>query len=236
MSANFLNLWGSFMGIDQHTFIMLVPSPAPIPAPIPLQPHGVAHNHLDVSRRWRIATTVTMSKSPVLQNNWAMLGVMHIPLAPLVPHPTEAPWLAVIILGSSSTPQLSAHKVTGQGQALLTEIAGSKGVNLDCTDGFTMAPDVNLNSVVTQPTLGDYIAAALSAVGNYWLGKFYGMGGLPLAVITNLLDGINSQMTGKAALLIGDPGADAINVVTGAIQRAIDGEPVYQPIKEQMAQ
>jgi hypothetical protein len=132
------------------------------PVPLPLVPHGIYWKHSLKSRDWRIAKTVTTCGNPVLQSNWAMLFVVHVPMPVAAPHALEIAQIAGIIAAGSATPQLTAHKVTAQGGPLCTAISGSFGLNLDCGDFISFSKDTNANTVMTQPTLGDYVAAILS--------------------------------------------------------------------------
>lgn len=220
MSANFLDNSGDCAGTDLHTFVTIGPLGAPVP--IPFAPHAVGVSHAWASRAWRIAHTVTTTGSPVLQNNWALLLIPHAPMIGAPPHPAEGAMIASIVLGSSIAPQLTAHKVTGEGQPLFTEISGCLGLNVDCSDLPMVSADLNLNTVMTTPTLGDYIGAIVSGA----LSAFYGMipGGIPLAMIQNLLDFVNAEL-GDYWSWAGDPYAIAISNIAAAIQRAVDGEP-----------
>lgn len=232
MSSNFLDKTGICFGGDWHIYYAAGAGPAPVPKP--LSAHIVFCAHFSASRAWRIAHSVTTDGSAVLQNNWAMLLVPHIPAPPPgPPHPAaEGANLAAIILASSSSPQLSAHSVTGQGQALLTSIVACVGANLDCSD--LPAPggmlDINLNTVKTTPTLGDYIAAYVGAILNQWYawagsvlaGTITGVGPLQpilwqsavtvlMAIQQNLLDAANA-----------DPVVIVIGWITGKIQALVD--------------
>ena len=173
MSANFLDVSGGGMGLDNHLYFTAV---GPVPVPVPMTVHWVGSKHSWLSKSWRIAPTVTTGGNRVLQSSWAMLVVLHIPLATKPPHPAaEGINLAAIILASSSSPQLSVHSVTGGGQALCTAIYGLFGLNLDCGDmPFPgLMADLNANTVKTTPTPGDYLSAlvgAAFAIGYAWTG------------------------------------------------------------------
>jgi hypothetical protein len=106
----------------------------------------------------------------VLQTEWQMKFVPHVPVPIPPPHPVEIPWLAFVIFTSSSQPELSAHKVTGKGKPLLVEDFEAVGANLDCTG---LGADINFNSVKTQPTLGDYLGSLAKFAFHYLLGKVH---------------------------------------------------------------
>jgi hypothetical protein len=241
MSANFLNKEGACAGIDLHTFVTIGPFGAPIP--LPLQGHAIAVSHSWASRSWRIAHSVTTDASPVLQNNWAAMLVPHVPLATAPPHPAEAAVLVAIIAASSAAPQLSAHKVTAEGQALCTAISGLFGLNLDCSDMPALSYDINPNSVMTQPTLGDYIGAiistalscAVSYAQSYAMGKMAPTDAKPGVgageIVRNLNHGNVFSVASAVAttlldIITGDPVANTIGLISGVAQRAADGEPL----------
>lgn len=216
MSANFLDISGLFVGADLHLYF---PGPAPAP-PVP-NLHVVGSLHiLPQNRPWRMVGSVTSGHCWMLQSNWAMLIIPHVPI-PIPPFPVaEGPNLACVIITASSAPQLSAHSVTGKGEALLTALVGPMGLNTDC--GIQFLPtgvDVNLNSVKTSPSLGDYYAASVSMA----LNGFYNQGAslIPknswcyaLAFAQNLAD-----LTGVSVF---DPIAWVIGKVTSAVQSRVD--------------
>jgi hypothetical protein len=243
MSANFLDTSGNCAGLDLHLYFG---AGGPAPIPVPLTPHMIFCPHKWKTRDWRIATTVTTRGNPVLQSNWAMLLVIHVPSFPMPPHPIEAVQIAGIIAAGSAAPQLTAHKVTAQGGPLCTEISGSSGLNLDCSDLISFSDDFNENTVMTQPTAGDYVAAilaaAFSALYSWGVNKLIGnkyptdkgpvdplnvvkaaMAGTAVAVVQTLLDLCNANVA-DPSWWQGDPGANVINNVTAAVQRFIDGE------------
>ncbi len=242
MSANFLTTSGSCMGLDGHTYFA---AGGPVPIPVPLVPHLVVAGHGGPSRTWRIAKTVTTDGMPVLQGNWAMMLVAHIPNPPAAPHPIEPINLLAIILGGSATPQLTAHSVVVEGGALLTAISGAFGMNLDCADFPAHSEDVNVNTVMTTPTHGDYVAAVLSTALSWfyaWLGAQAGglaaskMSKTPegeiavgavlsvaLAIAQTSLDLVNQQNPNDLEGWKGDPGAIATGKATAWVQGLIDG-------------
>jgi hypothetical protein len=213
LSSNFLDISGHFAGVDLHVYY----TPAGVPVP---NVHVVEQLHL-LGRPWRIVLSVTTGHCPVLQSNWAMLVVPHVPI-PIPPHPVaEGVNLATIILTASSAPQLSAHSVTGKGEALLTAIVSAFGANSDC--GIQIAPtnvDVNLNSVKTTPSMGDYYAAATGMLLNGLYNAATGVlnipnpGSIGIAISQNLFD-----ITGIPIL---DPYTWVINKITSLVQTVVD--------------
>jgi hypothetical protein len=244
MSANFLDTSGICAGVDWHMYFTVGPLGAPLP--VPLVPHGVMGAHSELQKTWRVATTVTTEKKPTLQGQWAMLVVPHVFVPAGAPHPAAEPInLCAILAASSISPQLTAHSVTGQGQALLVAVDGAQGANLDCSDlpAPGISADFNLNSVMTSPTLGDYLSglfSALCSLGYAWAGaalisdKFpfnkllptleeiivQALASLGLAVVQTLLDVLS-----VAVHAVLDPVNFVINTVAQQIQQAVDAPP-----------
>jgi hypothetical protein len=246
MSANFLDTSGNCAGIDGHTYFAI--GPAGVPLPMPLVPHIIAWKHSWKSRDWRIAKTVTTGGNPVLQGNWAMIFVVHVPIPVAAPHAIEAVQLAGIIMAGSAAPQLTAHKVTAQENPLLTEISGTFGLNLDCADFLALSKDFNANTVMTQPTLGDYLAAIISTALSFlyaWASNKVIGGTHPVPdkiapniakqALEKILLNIAKQAVGGLGVAIlqnlldmitADPTANAISKISQLVQRLVDGEPV----------
>jgi len=244
MSSNFYDTSGSCTGIDAHMYLGVAP-PLPPPIPCEMVPHIIFWKHSWKSRDWRIATKVTTCGNPVLQSNWAMLCVLHAPIPVMLPHPIEIAQLEGIIVAGSATPQLTAHKVTGQGGALCVEISGTFGLNLDCGDYIALSKDFNTNTVVTQPTRGDYVAAVLSAAlsfayaygANWAIGKKFpgkkgpdleknivlaALSSVAVAIVQTVADNVNSQQPDGSWK--GDVPAIAISKTTAWVQQLVDGE------------
>jgi hypothetical protein len=233
MSANFLDKSGFCMGIDFHVYFTVVP-PAPVPVPVPYDPHIVGDSHAGPSKFWRIAHTVTTNGNPTLQSQWAMLVIPHcfIPAGPS--HPVEAVNIAAIIALGSITPPMAVHSVTAEKGTLLTELTGSHGLNVDCSDMplVGVSKDTNLNSVMTSPTLGDYLGSLLGAILSIawsWTGaaiigdKVKGAGAvatilaqavvsLDLAILQTLLDYLAT---------VGDATNDAVNYIFNWITQKV---------------
>jgi hypothetical protein len=210
MSANFLDISGFFGGVDVHLFY------PPVGPPVP-NAHGVAQLHL-IGRPWRVVPNVSTGHCPVLQNNWSMLMVPHYPL-PLPQNPAlEMAALALILVTSSSAPQMSAHSVTAGGEALLTAIFMAVGANSDC--GIVPVPtnvDFNFNTVKTSPSAGDYA----SGVAGFLLNGLYNAAtafpnlgnpaSIGIAIAQNFLD-----------YAVVDPIAWLISKITGLVQTTVD--------------
>jgi hypothetical protein len=237
MLANFLDTSGHCWGFDPHQYIAL--GPEGIPLPIPLKPHFITAKHNGDSRTWRIARTVTTDGNPVLQGNWAMILVAHFSIPVPEPHPLETVMIAVIIGASSAAPQLTVHAVTGENNPLLTEISGSDGLNLDCGDLPALSYDYNANTVMTTPSLGDYLGALVSAIGSYyysWAGsKEIGLlldpvkkllknllATVAVAYLQTLLDYVNYLLS-ETNDYAGDPIAVELGKIATALQGWIDG-------------
>ena len=74
-------------------------------------------------------------------------------------------------------------------------MSGSTGLNLDCGDVPSPSKDVNMNTVMTQPTPGDYAAAVLSAALSFLYA--WGLNKLPSKFFPNA-EKIADNVVGKA--------------------------------------
>jgi hypothetical protein len=237
VSANFLDKSGLTAGGDLHTYFTVAPPPAPpVPIPVPGTPHVVASGHFAPSKFWRVAHSVTTDALATLQNSWAMLLVPHVFVPAGPPHPVaESVNLAAIVLTSSAAPTMSVSSVTGEGTALCTALVACVGLNLDCGDVPSVSGDINLNSVKTSPSLGDYLAAIVGAALNMlftWkvggaIAKELERDGLAkleqdlfamgLALVQTVLDTINSVVS-----FVNDPVAMVIGWVSSLVQKGAD--------------
>jgi hypothetical protein len=231
MSANFLDTSGLFVGVDLHMYMLPAPPPLPPITPGPTVPvgHAVGSGHGPNCRIWRVVRSVTTGGCNVLQSGFAMLFVPHVPVLAPPPHPLyEPPLLVMAILTSTSAPVMSAHSVTNSGQALATAILGPAGLNLDC--GLQPQPtgiDVNLNSVKTSPTLGDYLGAAVGAWLNGMMNVITGFAPIPneVSCIMFLFSNLSDITTQLFDVPVPDP-ADVVAWVIGKVatlvQKAVD--------------
>jgi hypothetical protein len=186
MAANFHFDLSFMVGIDRHSIIEVLPPPAPpIPKNAPKIKHGVLAPFFWLSNNKR-TPQVTTAGQPMIKGGHNLAIVPHIPLSPRAyTHILEVPWLALVIVGSSSKAQLSVHKVTGQGAPMATAIFWSFGLNVNCNSwvaaealsfpaptGVTFA----FTTVETSPTLGDYLGAIagwlIDAVISFFIDKY----------------------------------------------------------------
>lgn len=164
MSVNFNDATGLMVGADNHIFLMVVP-PSPLPVPTPT---------------WHVVGTPFM-KEPTVKRIWKTKSdgwemckdgfdiylVPHVPIPPGAPHPGEIAWLLTMVIAvSGSKCAMSVHSVTNGGDPLATCLISSIGTNMNCNDPLDLPTDVviNRNTVITSPTLGDYLGALFGAV------------------------------------------------------------------------
>lgn len=177
MASNFYNLNGFMVGVDIHKYIAFPMVPDPV------------HPHLVYTPfRWptptphKIGWTVTMSGSRCLRGGFSNALVNHCPIPLPPPSPAELPWLALVVMNSGTKAQLTAHKVTHKGDALAVCIKWMFGANINCSEPFDLPTNqvFNINSVETQPTLGDYIGAIAGYILDAALGWASGKAGAGL--------------------------------------------------------
>lgn len=180
MSACFYNNAGTMTGIDGHKYMALVP-PNPLPTPgLAIYIAGAAFRQ-GAATFYKRTATLTSDGHKMLMGGFDLYLVFHIPVFPLLPalmvppHPAELLNTAAIIADSGSKAQLQAHSVTYKNAPLATCIAGPAGLNVNCWDSGLSAPSgvvVNMNSVITSPTWGDYFGAIAGWIADMAIGVF----------------------------------------------------------------
>ncbi|HZF49517.1 MAG TPA: hypothetical protein VE093_12750 [Polyangiaceae bacterium] len=184
MAANFHYDLTIMAGADLHSIIMLIPAP-PGFLNVPTIPHVVGAMFFWPSNDKR-TPKVTTAGQPMIKGGHSLALVPHVPLDPRAyTHALEIPWIALVILGSSSKAQLSVHKVTGQGAPMATAILWAIGLNVNCNSFVTAdalsfplptGRTLSLTTVQTSPTLGDYLGAIagwlIDAVISFFIDKY----------------------------------------------------------------
>lgn len=179
MSANFYNSSGSMFGLDLHDYLGMVPPEVLVPIPGKAF-YGVAADFDgscdDESTRLK---TVTTNGKPTLQGGFARKFIVHVPIVPvpsMLPHPLELGLCGLLLSFSSSTAILKKATVTGGGKPLAICVHGAWGINLNCGDPVDLPLDVvhNENSVKTEPSAGDFVAAVVEAIVNAIVGALVG--------------------------------------------------------------
>ncbi|MBK9265895.1 MAG: hypothetical protein IPM54_39660 [Polyangiaceae bacterium] len=163
MAANFYDNAGVMAGCDIHKF--WAPGPPPtLLTPVPIFGHIVAAPFL-----WPPATFWKRTGT-VKSDNWQMIqGGFDLYLVPHIPWPAPQGWyepleLIMVHMNAGSKAQLTVHSVTGMGNPLATCIVSAVGLNVNCQEAGLSAPTgavVNINSVETSPTAGDYAGAVV---------------------------------------------------------------------------
>lgn len=153
MSVNFYDDLGVMLSFDFHAY-----PTGGISAPLP---HLVsARNDRFLATAWKRTPTVTHNTFPMIQKGHDLLLFEHLPCVPPVgPNPPGVVADgAAILIGASSKANFAVHKVTGEGEPLATCVDGMTGLNSNCTTpAIPIGYVFQLCSVVTQPTLGDYV-------------------------------------------------------------------------------
>ena len=217
MSVCFYDGIGGMTGVDVHTFYVSAPPPAP-PTGVPIPAgHAVGFWSFGVwpGSVWKLANKVTSDGHPMIQDGYSSYAVPHTPLA-FPPGPAEGPKLAQIIVTSSSNAWMSVHSVRAQGGPLATCLGGMAGLNANCWEWGLSLPTgavLNPNSVITSPTLGDYLGAVAGlALANAIGSATHAIAeGLPAPIVKNVM-----RLVPKFA--------DFPNKVKKQVQKLVDGE------------
>ena len=216
MSVNFYNTSGIMVMVDTHKY-----APAP-----PAWPHlvGAPLSWLSPLDSKRLGS-VTSESARMIQGGLDLYLVPHVfmgvPPGAVPPAPLQ---LAAIWAASGSVAYLAVHKVTGSGDQLACCVSGMIGFNVNCNDPLDLPNGTvfQCNTVQTQPTLGDYLGAAVA----YWLDAAFA------CFVNGLLDGLDLDTWAQLIIqhlvrlvplvpVIGfDPGGWAAPIV----QKMIDGD------------
>jgi hypothetical protein len=171
MSSNFYNTSGIHLnGLELHEYVA---APA-----VPMSMHPHASGQYDFFRPlatlWKKADKVTSDNWSMMQQGYDFYRIFHFPVPVPPPGAGEGAALGKIILTSGSKCQMAVMSVTSDGNPLACCVTNMFSTNQNCSDPIDLEINlvVNLNSVVTSPTAGDFKAAFYSGL----LDKFMGLG------------------------------------------------------------
>ncbi|MEJ7731856.1 MAG: hypothetical protein WKG00_21930 [Polyangiaceae bacterium] len=225
MSACFYHQNAAMAGIDLHTYwVAGPPTPAgPTPVPVPLSPHVVAVPFEWRATQWKATHSVTSVGSPMIQRGYDIYAVPHVPVPVGPPHPIAEPLkLLEIHFTAGSEARMSISSVTGCGEQLATCLLFLAGANVNCWDPIPSGPTnlvLSPSSVLTSPTLGDYIGAL---VGYYVDGAF----DFAFGLLGPISGHIWRRAPDLAKLLFGidgDPADAAQDKVRQLVNEAVEG-------------
>lgn len=227
MASNFYNMHGLMHGIDIHHYLAFPAIEMPMP-------HVVGAPFIWFnSTPHKICRTVTMNGALALNGGYTNMAVPHFPIPLAPPSPGEPAVLAAVLIASGSKAQLSAHKVTHDGDALAVCVKSMIGLNVNCGDPFDAPSGVvlNLNSVETQPTAGDYVGAIAGYVVDAAIGWALGDAGKTLLkdkIVKQLILKWITRITPDAAGWLTDL-LDPAGATQKFVQRLVDGEEATVP-------
>lgn len=173
MSSNFYNTSGIHLnGLELHEYVALA-------GKIDGHPHASGQYNFfrPLATLGKKADRVTADKWPMLQQGYDFYVIPHCPVPAPPPNPgAEAVTLAKVIANSGSKCQMAVMSVTSKGNPLACCISNMLSANQNCSDPIDLEINlvVNLNSVVTNPTPGDYKAAFWSGLVDKALGVAVG--------------------------------------------------------------
>lgn len=180
MSVCFTNEAGAMVGLDLHTFYG---DASGLPKPVPYAPHVVGVPFFRPWGRVKNHADVTMDGWNSFEAGADFYLINHFPLPVDIPHAVAEPaQLINLYVNSGAKLWMGVFSVKiGDGNAA-TCLFDCTGSTSNCNDpcdlpsGYTF----NLNSVVTQPTPGDYAgsfaAAALDVALGWGIGALIGKG------------------------------------------------------------
>ena len=175
MSSNFHNLRGMHLnGLELHDYIA---APA-VEMPGHFHASGQFWFFQPMATLWKKADRVTAENLSMLQQGYDFYLVPHCPVPVPPPGPGEIPLLAKVIVTSGSKCQMAVLSVTSGGNPLACCISNMLSANQNCSDPIDIELNLvmNLNSVETTPTAGDYAAAVASGLVDKAMGAAFGWG------------------------------------------------------------
>lgn len=248
MSSCFYNDNGTMSGIDLHEYI----AQGPEGVPLPMLNGYVATLGFNQRHRVKDQARITIDgvASFQMMADWYLINHTMLPVPP--PHETELGVLLFVVLGSSSKAWMGAHGVTLNGEPAAICLKSLFSSNLNCARpiaGTSGNVVVNLSSVVTEPTWGDYAGSSLrmclSAVVSWAVGQAAGRTAEdvtnPIAddglrdFVRRLLDNLARHVNRRAKDVVPpehdvvrtvlDPGKAISKWVQESIDRALEGSP-----------
>lgn len=192
MSVNFLNNSAIMVGLDDHIFYASAPPPIfQIPFPHYFYLVGAPFGWVPATF-WNRTGKVTADAEKMIDVDFSLLLVPHMPLPPLPPGIHQVPNYAEIFATSGSEASLGIGNVTGEGDPLAACFVASLALNLNCsTEGDHPTGNVFCTcSVQTTPTWLDYALGAFKWFVVGFLGEFLGnLGGPGLGEIFGKVPG-----------------------------------------------
>ncbi len=173
MSVCFYNDDAFMLYVDPHTYVTADPDPVW---------HPVFAKMSSKDSTNKRTKSLTSDGHLMIQGGHDLLLVLHLPVAPppKPKHPKLIPLVVIewgmIIAASSSKAELTVASVTHKGEPLACCVLGPEGLNSNCAKwDWWFAWVYSPNSVVTQPTPGDYVAwivnVGLGGLLNWGIGK-----------------------------------------------------------------
>lgn len=215
MSANFYDTLGVMIGVDSHGY-----KPGP-----PVWAHMVGISFgTPAALLTKRTPRVTSEGLPMLQQGYDVYLVPHVPVPSTVSAPGAAAQLQLIIKRSGSKAQLAVRSVTGQGQKLACAVSGMVGANVNCNDPLDLPNGcvIQVNTVQTRPTKGDFAAAAMGGGVDATLGALAGVA-LDRIGADELAELIVKHLLRRLPEIFGEQ-ADLPGKVADWVQDVIDGE------------
>lgn len=176
MSSNFHNLWGMHLvGLEFHDYTDAAGMS------YSCHPHATGQFWFlqSAATLWKRAPQVTAEGWSMLQQGYDFYLVPHCPLPFPPPGPASVNTLGGVIITSGSKCQMAVLSVTSGGNPLACCIASAFSANQNCSDPIDVEFNavMNLNSVETSPTPGDYAAAVVSGIVDKLMGFAVGRAG-----------------------------------------------------------
>lgn len=217
MSCNFHNLTGSHQGgVDPHTYY-------PLGAPPIIVPYAaqVFYFVFQPATVWKKAVRTTAEAWPMLQQGYDFYFILHIPIPAPPPDPAkQTEQTASVIMNSGSKLWMAVSSVTSGGTPLACCLKWMLSNNQNCADPMDAHANfvINLNSVQTSPTWGDYAGAAAASVVDALMAAAFG------AIVDDLpLANFSKHLFRRAPDVIPEIEENTTKPVQQWVKQAVDG-------------
>ncbi len=160
MSSCFYDMGGGMVGVDKHIYWKWVKG-AGWPGwavGMPEEKRHVVGSMHDWNHNDKHTTNVTSESRLMLNKDFSIKYIPHIPLTTDLPSVLGVAWLAGVIVRSKSEPIMYMPSVTGNGTELACCVYEMVGANKNC-GGYGVV--INPNTVVTSPSLADFAQVLL---------------------------------------------------------------------------
>jgi hypothetical protein len=158
VTSCFHNENGTMQGVDLHSYVAQAPNGAPVPT---FNGYVVLLNFRSPARV-KAQDGITIDGTASFQQMADWYAIPHVPIPVPPPHASQVGLNLIHVMNSSSRTWMGVHSVTLNGASAAVCVKSAVSYNQNCAQpisGMSNNVVLNLSSVVTEPTWGDYIGS-----------------------------------------------------------------------------